>query len=136
MWMTREQISIQQSITSGTNKSEKEIVESLMERNDQEIRRREELIQKMEQELSAIKSRELPYSQVAKEILAQYPQITGFSIARGAQLDIQSFNPQEQIIVIINSDSEIPAKEIERLKGWLKVRLGFENLAIAQNVKH
>lgn len=136
MGMSREQISIQQSITSGTNKSEKEIVESLMERNDQEIRRREELIQKMEQELSAIKSRELPYSQVAKEILAQYPQITGFSIARGAQLDIQSFNPQEQIIVIINSDSEIPAKEMDRLKGWLKVRLGFENLAIAQNVKH
>ena len=136
MGMSREQISIQQSITSGTNKSEKEIVESLMERNDQEIRRREELIQKMEQELSAIKSRELPYSQIAKEILAQYPQITGFSIARGAQLDTQSFNPQEQIIVIINSDSEIPAEEIERLKGWLKVRLGFENLAIAQNVRH
>ena len=90
----------------------------------------------MEKELSFIKGKELPYAQIAREILAQYPQITGFSIARGAQVDITSFDPKEQIIVIVNSDTEIPAEDIEKLKGWLKVRLDFDNLAVAQNIRH
>ncbi|MBO7249252.1 MAG: hypothetical protein J6U88_04150 [Bacteroidales bacterium] len=105
-----------------------------MDRNEQEIRRREELISKMEKELATIKGKELPYGQIAKEILAQHPEITGFSIARGAQVDIYTFDPKEQIIVIINSDKKIQDEELERLKGWLKIRLGFENLAIAQNI--
>ncbi len=135
MGIPREQIQIQQSITSAKdNITEKEVVKSLMDRNEQEIRRREELISKMEKELASIKGKELPYGQIAKEILAQHPEITGFSIARGAQVDIYTFDPKEQIIVIINSDKKIQEEELERLKGWLKIRLGFENLAIAQNI--
>lgn len=133
----RDQVEIQQSITTARdNATEREVITSLMDRNEEEIRRREELIAKMEKELSFIKGKELPYAQIAREILAQYPQITGFSIARGAQVDITSFDPKEQIIVIVNSDTEIPAEDIEKLKGWLKVRLDFDNLAVAQNIRH
>lgn len=135
--ITREQVEIQQSVTlSKDNATEREVITSLLDRNEEEIRRREELISKMEKELSFIKGKELPYAQIAKEILAQYPQITGFSIARGAQVDITSFDPKEQIIVIVNSDIEIPAEDIEKLKGWLKIRLDFDNLAVAQNIRH
>jgi hypothetical protein len=130
-------VEIQQSVTlSKDNATEREVITSLLDRNEEEIRRREELISKMEKELSFIKGKELPYAQIAKEILAQYPQITGFSIARGAQVDITSFDPKEQIIVIVNSDTEIPAEDIEKLKGWLKIRLDFDNLAVAQNIRH
>lgn len=133
--LSREQIHIQQSVTS-TDQTEKKVIESLMERNDNEIRRREELISKMEKELSTIREKELPYGQIAREIIAQHPQITGFSIARGAQVDIETFSPKEQIIVIISTENEIPQSEIEKLRGWLKVRLDFENMAVAQNIKH
>ena len=137
MGIHRDQVEIQQSITTARdNATEREVITSLMDRNEEEIRRREELIAKMEKELSFIKGKELPYAQIAREILAQYPQITGFSIARGAQVDITSFDPKEQIIVIVNSDTEIPAEDIEKLKGWLKVRLDFDNLAVAQNIRH
>lgn len=133
----RDQVEIQQSITTARdNATEREVITSLMDRNEEEIRRREELIAKMEKELSFIKGKELPYAQIAREILAQYPQITGFSIARGAQVDITSFDPKEQIIVIVNSDTEIPAEDMEKLKGWLKIRLDFDNLAVAQNIRH
>lgn len=134
--INRKQIDIQQNITSDQSRTEKEVIESLLERNDLEIRRREELIAQMEKELSTIKGKEIPYAQIAKEILAQYPQISGFSIARGAQVDIKSFNQKEQIIVILSTDYEIPAEELKKLTGWLKVRLDFENLAIAQNIVH
>lgn len=137
MGIPRDQIVIQQSLTSSReNTSDKEIVESILERNDQEIRRREELISRMEKELSEIKGKELPYAQIAREILAQHPEINGFSIARGAQVNMETFDPQEQIIVIITTENEIPQVEMEKLKGWLKVRLGFDNLALAQNIKH
>lgn len=137
MGIPRNQIEIQQSITTTKNNAtEKEVIQSLLDRNEEEVRRREDLIAQMERELSIIKGKELPYAQIAKEILAQYPQITGFSIARGAQVDISTFNPQEQIIVIVDSKEEISVENMDKLKGWLRVRLDFQNLAVVQNIVH
>lgn len=135
MGIPRSQIEIQQSITTARdNATEKEVIKSLLDRNEEEVRRREDLIAQMERELSIIKGKELPYAQIAKEILAQYPQIKGFSIARGAQVDVSTFNPQEQIIVIVDSGEEISGEDMEKLKGWLSVRLDFDNLAVVQNI--
>lgn len=132
----REQIQITQSITTTKDQSgEKRIIESLLDRNEQEIVRREEIIANMEKELDEIKKKELPHTQIAKEILAQHPEIIGFSIARGAAVDVQNFAQKEQIIIIINTTSEIPPDSIEKLKGWMKIRLDFDNLIIVQNIQ-
>src|SRR5690606_38425718 len=60
------------------------VVKSIFERNDLEIQKREEMLRNMEAELNAIKSKEIPYKQIAEEILAQLPGLKFFSIARGA----------------------------------------------------
>ena len=134
MGIPREQLNIKQNITSERPEfSEQEVVKSIFERNDQEIKKREELILQVQKELKAFKDRELPYEQMAKEVVAQHPEITNFSIARGASIDSKDYKPTEQIIVIIQSDIEITEENIEKLKQWLSIRLDFPNLLIVQD---
>lgn len=134
MGIPREQLNIKQNITSERPEfSEQEVVKSIFERNDQEIKKREELILQVQKELKAFKDRELPYEQMAKEVVAQHPEITSFSIARGASIDSKDYKPTEQIIVIIQSDIEIPEENIGKLKQWLSIRLDFPNLLIVQD---
>lgn len=131
----KEQIVITQSITTTQDQSgEKRIIESLLDRNEQEIYRREEIIANMEKELDEIRKKELPHTQIAKEILTQHPEIISFSIARGASIDAKTFEQKEQIIIILNTETEIPKENIENLKRLMKVRLSFDNLMIVQNI--
>lgn len=134
--LDRDQIIIKQSvITTTESATEKKVIESLLERNDMEVRKREDIIAEMKNELDLIKSKEIPYTQMAKEVYAQFSDITGFSIARGADVNTTTFGTEEQIIVLIEVERPIPEEDLERLSEWLKVRLDFKNIMVVQKGK-
>lgn len=108
------------------------MVESILERNDLEIKKREELIRNMESELRTIKSKEIPYRQIAEEILAQHPGMVSFSIGRGADVSLKDFNSREQIVVLASWSKRLPDAEIEKLEKWLSVRMNEKNLRVVQ----
>lgn len=129
----REQVTIKQNVASYQDEvTEKAVVQSIFERNDLEINRREQLISQMENEIKTLKTKELPYKQISKEIMAQYPDIISFSIARGAEIDPKTFEPVDQIIVIVQFKTPAPESEIKKLREWLSIRLDFNNLIIVQ----
>lgn len=131
--LERDQIKINQNAALSQNgQVEKAMVESIFERNDQEIHKREMLISQMETELRNFRSKELPYGQMAKELAAQYPEITSFSLARGAATDPATLESKEQIIAVISTNTEISSENIEKLTHWLRVRLDFENVKVVQ----
>lgn len=131
--LKRDQIIIKQNLTS-TEKdiTDKAVVQSIFERNDQEIKKRELLIADMENELKSFKEKELPYKQMTREILAQYPSIISFSIARGAEVNPSTLATEEQIIIIIKSNVTISDSDLMKLRQWLSIRLDFSNLKIVQ----
>lgn len=129
----REQVTIKQNVASFKNEiTEKAVVQSIFERNDMEIKQREQLIAQMENDIKALKTKELPYKQIAREIIAQYPGMVSFSIARGAEINPATFDSTEQIILIVKFKNEIDESELNKLREWLSIRLDFSNLIIVQ----
>lgn len=114
------------------NNGDENIVKSILERNDLEIKKREEMIRNMESELRTIKSKEIPYRQIAEEILAQHPGMVSFSIGRGADVSLKDFNSREQIVVLASWSKRLPDAEIEKLEKWLSVRMNEKNLRVVQ----
>lgn len=137
----KEQLKINQNSTYvPKNVSDKDVVKSIFEKNEQEILKREELISQMEQELKKFRSKEFPCRQVAKEIYAQYPQITTITLARGEKINLansatstdKQAELQEEIIAIIKFKTAIKEAEFLKLKKWLAVRLEIPNIKIIE----
>ena len=108
------------------------VVKSIFERNDLEIQKREELLKTMEAELKSIKSKEIPYKQIAQEILAQHPGLKFFSIARGANVNLTDFNSSDKVMVMASWEKPLLHDDIRKLEQWLAVRLGEQSVIIMQ----
>ena len=50
------------------------------------------------EELNALRDKELPVAQIAKELLTQYPDLTGFSISRGSEVTLKDLKESERIL--------------------------------------
>lgn len=130
--LTRKQLIIKEnaSFKRENYMSGNELVEGIFRRNEAEIKKRESTIMDMEKQLDEYKSRDIPYSQISKEITAQYPGIDEISIARGAQVKTSTFEPDEEILVNIKWVKPASADELSKIESYLKVRLNFENVKI------
>lgn len=114
--------------------SDQEVVQSIFQRNEQEILKRENLIRQMEGELKKFKNKEFPSAQIAREIAAQYPQVQSITLARGEKVDLpgvrQNASPQAEAIAIIKFRSSLSHEELSKLKQWLAIRLEIPDIRI------
>lgn len=108
--------------------NEQDFVKSIFEQNEQEIRKREQLISEMEKELKAYKLKELPVSQIAKELATQYPQIKSLAITNGSKVKGTESTPI--IIAIVGSEENIPKSDLTKIGQWLSVRLDSQNVKV------
>lgn len=129
--ISRNNLIIKENATIGAL-DEVGVVKSIFERSDIEIQKREEMLRKMEAELNVIKSREIPYKQIAQEILAQHPGLTFFTIARGANIDLVDLKASDKIMVMATWKKPLSAAEIKQLEQWLSVRLTEKHVIITQ----
>lgn len=127
-----EQLIISQKASNQTGIGEQIAIQSIYERSDMEIRKREETIAQMEKKIMAYESKALPYEQLTKELIAQYPKISNVSITRGNNVTADSLKQDEVIFIILESKDRISAKDMEKLKEWLAVRLNFKNIKLIQ----
>lgn len=130
-----QQLEINQSSTFLPEKtSDKEVVKSIFEQNEQEILKREKLIAQMEAQLKELGSKRFPSKQIAQEILAQYPQMTSLTLARGDYIESRNIGGEikveERILAIIGVSSPLEAAEIKRLEQWLAIRLNVPSIKI------
>lgn len=136
--LTKENLIINQNSTFiSDNITDKEVIKGIFEQNEQEIKRREALIAKMEEELRQFHSKEFPSKQIAKEMVAQHPSITSITLARGESVDTKSVNldsskPTETIFAIIKYSTPITEEEQIRLKNWLAIRLNVKSITILE----
>ena len=81
----RSQVIIQENATiKRENMSEAELVRGIYEHTDQQIKRLNDSIMKLDKQLNDFKGKELPVDAVSRELFAQYPNITTVSLSRGA----------------------------------------------------
>ena len=135
--LTSQQLEINQSSTYITQQSsDKEVIKGIFEQNELEIQKREKLIAQMEEQLKSYNSKKFPSKQIAKEILAQFPNMTSLTLARGEHVESASLNYEgnlelaEKVLAIIKTTEPISKEEILKLEHWLEVRLEVSEVEI------
>ena len=134
--ITRSQIIFHEDATSIRQElSEVEIVKSIYEHTEQQIKRLNDSIAKLDAQLNDYKEKEIPVDVIAKELFAQYPDITNLSLTRGSSVNANDPQNTEQIVAIITSDKPIDDDAHDRIERWLKVRLNNENVVVVSEIK-
>ena len=129
--ITRSQIVFHEDATNMRQElSEAEIVRGIYEHTDQQIKRLNDSISKMETVISDYKSKEIPVEAVSKELFAQYPTITEVSLSRGSSVKSADGTATEQLVAFITTDEPIDTELHDRIERWLKVRLNYENVMV------
>lgn len=108
------------------------IVQTIYERADTEIRRQEDRIRTLESELASARQKEIPYAQISKEVVSQYPEIQDLYIANGQEIQKDSLSGRNRILVIASTPEPMERKRIESLEQWLKIRLN-DNTVVVMN---
>ena len=129
--ITRSQIVFHEDATSMRQEfSEVEIVKGIYEHNDQQIKRLNDSISKMEATISDYKSKEIPIEDISKELFAQYPTITEISLSRGSSVKLSDGTVTEQLVAFLTTNEPLDTELHDRIERWLKVRLGNENIIV------
>jgi len=116
--------------TDGDDGSEK-LMQGIFKRTDTEISKKENQIRSLEEELYNMKKTEIPYPQVAKEISAQFPEITDIYLSKGAQVHTaDSTTVKNMLMVVAKSQKPIQPEKLQRLSNWLKIRLSDTTVVV------
>jgi len=103
--------------------NETEIMRDWIATNEQQLQQRDDSIRALNSQLDYYKALQLPVQQISSEVKAQWPQIEGVTLARN----------DEQIVLLIQSDSTLNDEDQQRINRWLSVRLQADNvLVVAQ----
>lgn len=113
--------------------SESDMLKTFFERSDREIKQREELLAQLQEELRTIRDKELPVARIAKELLTQYPDLTGFSMSRGSEVTLDSLKETERIFVLVKWKKPVDKEVVAKLQKWLCVRLETDNITVIQD---
>ena len=129
--ITRSQIVFHEDATTIRQElSEVEIVKGIYEHTDQQIKRLNDSISKMEAVIYDYKSKEIPVEAISKELFAQYPTITEVSLSRGSSVKSAESTAKEQLVAFITTSEPIDTELHDRIERWLKVRLNNENVMV------
>ena len=110
--------------------SETEIMKTIYEHTDRQIKMLNDSITKLNARLEALDDNKLPVSLVAQELFAQHPQIIKVSITRGSTVEAMTSTEHEQIVVYITCDEPMKKDLHDQIERWLKVRLKNENVLV------
>ena len=125
------QITIQENATiQREDISEAEIIRSVFEHNDNQIKILNDSIFRLNGRLNEYKEKEIPVRSIAQQIFAQYPQIVKVSITRGSAVYAYTGEEVDQILVYVTSIQDISDEDHDKLERWMKVLLDQENLSV------
>lgn len=135
--LSADQLEIQHNVVfSNTNdgSANKQVVESLLEQNEREVKRREEEIKRLEEELRLFHSKEFPYKQITKELVAQHPTLLSMTLARGEFVSTEdeiTYAPKKEKVIAVLKFSKKPDKsQLDRISDWLTIRLEVTEVEI------
>ncbi len=131
--ITRNQIIIHEDATMTRDVlSESDLIQGIYEYNDRQIKALTDSIAKLESQLEAYRSHEMPVDAIARELFAQYPSIRSISLTGGRTATASGEAGKEQIVALVTSSEKLDAEMTDRLERWLKARLEQENVIVLQ----
>lgn len=116
--------------------SETEIMKSIYEHTDRQIKALNDSIVKLNACLEQYNDYTQSILSVAQELFAQHPHIINVSITRGSAVDVMTATETEQIIAFITCDEHMKQDLHDQIERWLKVRLKNDNVLVVEAEQH
>ena len=117
-------------IAPNENGSADKLVRDIYARTDSEIGKRDAQIRMLEMELSKYKQKEIPYKQISREIVSQYPQVKEIYISRGADVTTDSLYSKDCILVVAKTQRALGDEAKLRMTEFLKARLNDTTVVV------
>lgn len=117
-------------IAPNENGSADKLVRDIYARTDSEIGKRDAQIRMLEIELSKYKQKEIPYTQISREIVSQYPQVKEIYISRGADVTTDSLYSKDCILVVAKTQRALGDEAKLRMTEFLKARLNDTTVVV------
>lgn len=108
------------------------IIEDLYSRNEHILEDRDKRIALLESTLSSYRKYDFISKDVAKEVNAQYPMVTGFSMNRNLFVNLAGNTVDTLPVVYLTSQKRIAGTDMKRLYNWLKIRIKADTLIVIQ----
>ena len=117
-------------IAPNENGSADKLVRDIYARTDSEIGKRDAQIRMLEMELSKYRQKEIPYTQISREIVSQYPQVKEIYISRGADVTTDSLYSKDCILVVAKTQRALGDEAKLRMTEFLKARLNDTTVVV------
>ena len=127
-----EQIIIREYTTQNTKESDT-VFKGIYERLGSKIDKYEQTIEDLRLKLEQAKKEELPYTQLANEISASYPEVKHIYMGQGAHITMDSLSVSPCLMVEIKTDSLMSNETVAQFKRWIQVRLQIQDIEV-QNI--
>ena len=126
----------ERALSDNNDDTSERLMKGIYERTDNEISKREARIRELEKELALNKKDEIPYMQISREIRSQYPDIRDIFIAKGAEVKADSLEAVPGYVVVAASAAPVGDEDMEKLQGWLKIRLSDTTVTVINKTLH
>lgn len=107
-----------------------DIIKEIYNRKEDELGKKDEIILNLESQIKKYEDEKIPYSQIAKEAVNQFPNIVEISFSKGANVVVNDYSVNEGILVGLLIKDEFTENQNLRFKNWLKIRLNSENIIL------
>lgn len=114
------------------DKSDMNAFKDIYEKKESIISAKEQEIVMLKNELDKIRSNELEYDRISKEIFSIKSSVSDVTITRGQSFNRDSTAGNSIIYVTVTSADSIATGELDELEEWLKVRLDTGTVEVMQ----
>ena len=113
--------------------TESELIRGIIDSHNSQVEELEAKITELSGELQQYKNSQLPSALIAREMAAQYDGIQRVTLTRGQRTDTGSDNTSDVIVAILDCAKPLKEADRNRIRGWLQVRLGAEQVEVIVN---
>ena len=113
--------------------TESELIQSIIDGHNQQVEELEGKVTELSGELQQYKNRQLPAALLTRELAAQYTGIRQVTLTRGERVEAGSETGKETVVAILQVDRTVKEADRLRIREWLKVRLGVEEVEVIMN---
>ena len=131
--ISQDQLIIKEYITKNPQK-DGEVFKGIYEKLDSEIEQYEATIEQLKKDLQSAQKSELPYMQIANEIVASHPSIKHIYMGMGAHIAVDSLQFSHSMLVTVQTYEAMDSISVDQLTKWVKVRLQVENVYINNQI--
>lgn len=112
-----------------SNRETERIIKGIYQMTDNEMERRDKEIEDLKETIFQLKTSDIPYEQLSKELRYHHPEITSITIGKGAMVN-DSVTTDNQVLVMLKSKEHLDDGDLKRISEWFKIRLNNENVIV------